>query len=225
MKETTMNEVISLMRLVDEANQNMLLGTTVFADEKLSVARWISSRQGKENAYRGMFAPTAYDMQEGIHLFTGEKLTSASARHCLGQQAARVAWLYGSNNPDIRDSYERAVAWMRDHEHYAATGTFCCGRCTVAFWHHYWTGDFENKEESLVKGLEVLKSERDGSGKWRRFPFYYTVYVLKDIDLPKARNELAYTRPLMERYLKSNHPGTFTDRRKVVFQQALDLVS
>ncbi len=220
-----MADNLSLMGIVDEANENFLLNKQVSEHEKLAVAQMIASLQGRENSYRGMFAPTAYDMQQGIHLFTGESLTSASARHCLGQQAARVTWLYGSSDVDIRAAYERAAGWMRDHQHFNTTGTFCCGRCTAAYWHHYWAGDFQNKEQSLVKGLAVLRSERDGTGKWRRFPFYYTVYVLKDIDLPQARKELAYTRPVMERYLKSNRPGTFTERRKVVFQQALDLVA
>jgi hypothetical protein len=214
----------SLMQTVDNVNEIMLYGGSLTPLDGLEVARWIAEQQGGKNAYRGMFAPTTSDMQQGIHLFTGESLTSASARHCLGQEAARVAWLFGSGDPDVQAAYQRATGWMQHQETFSQEGVFCCGRCTAAYWHNFWTADFEDKEKQLIKGLKVLNHERDGSAKWRRFPFYFTIYVLKDIKLPQAVAELDYARPAMERYLMNSRPGIYTPRRRAVIEQALAVV-
>jgi hypothetical protein len=44
--------------------------------------------------------------------------------------------------------------------------------------------------------LKTLAEHRDGSGRWGRFPPYYTVLVLSEIGLPVAEDELAYAKTL-----------------------------
>jgi hypothetical protein len=39
---------------------------------------------------------------------------------------------------------------------------------------------------------------RDGEGQWRKFPFWYTVLALNEMDLPEALNELRYAGPRLE---------------------------
>ena len=212
----------SLMKTVNNINELILAGEEIPPGEGLQAARWISSRQGSKGAYRTLYAPTEADYQNGIHNFVGDKLTSASARHVLGQEAAVVVWLLGKNDPEIRSTYNRAVAWMRDHEGFKETGTFCCGRCTPAFWRHYWVGDFENKEESLMRGLKALNNARDGKGRWGRYSFHYTLYALLTIDLEPAYRELKYARPAMERSLKVLRSDNFSNRRRTIMEKAME---
>ncbi len=215
----------SLMNTVDHINEQFLTGKRISPQEGLEAARWISTRQGKKGAYRTLYAPTQTDFGRGIHNFPGEKLTSASARHVLGQEAARAVWLLGSQDPIIKATYNQAVAWMRDHEGFQQTGTFCCGRCTPAFWRHYWAGNFKNKEASLVRGLDTLKLSRDGKGRWGRYSFPYTIYALLDIDLEPALQELKYALPAMERSIKALRSGTFSNRRKMILEKAIEKVN
>jgi hypothetical protein len=221
----TILDSTSLMKTVEAVNEMFLVGEAIPPAEGLEAARWIAARQGEKGSYRGMFAPTPADFEQGIHLFTGEKLVYASARHIMGEEAARAAWLLGRQDLEVRAAYDRATSWMRRVPETNPDGTFCCGRCTPAFWRHFWVGDFEHKEAFLLNGLQRLKEQRLGDGEWRRFPFYYTVYTLLDLDLEPARAELKYARPALEQHVKSSRAGVFAQRRKVILEQALGRVS
>ena len=52
-------------------------------------------------------------------------------------------------------------------------------------------------------GLRVLAGYRTDGRGWRRFPFYYTLLALTEIDLPAARAELRWAAPAAERSLKA----------------------
>ena len=78
-------------------------------------------------------------------------------------------------------------------------GTFCCGKCTVGLWRHLLAGGLDRQEERLRRGVAELRLARDGDGEWRKFPFWYTVLALHEIDLPEARRELTYASPRLHR--------------------------
>jgi hypothetical protein len=212
----------SLVNTLDNINQMLLVGEPISDNEGLEAARWISSLQGGEGSYRGMFAPTQVDFEQGIHVFTGEKLAYASARHIMGEEAAWAVLLLGRKDPEIMAAYDRAIAWMSAPEDSFQDGTFCCGRCTLAFWRHTWVGDFQDKEELMVRGLQKLNEHRIGDGKWRRFPFYYAIYTLLGIELEPAREELKYAGALMERLATTSRRGVFSQRRQMIIEKALE---
>jgi len=211
----------SLVNTLDNINTRNLLGETISQEDGLEAARWIASRQDGKGAYRGMFAPTEADFEQGIHVFTGETLTCASARHIMGEEAARAAWLLGRQDAEVRAAYERGTAWMRVSAESYQVGTFCCGRCTLAFWRHYWVGDFRDKDALINRGVQTMKAERLGDGKWRRFPFYYAIYTLQELDLEAARSEIRYAQPAMARALRTKREGSFSQRRRLILENAL----
>ncbi len=215
----------SLMNTLDNINEKYLFGETITKEEGLEAAQWITFRQGKKGSYRNLFAPTHYDFEQGIRLFTGERLVSASARHILGQEAARAAWLLGNQDPVVREAYDRATGWMREAHDFEQSGTYCCGRCTLAYWRHFWVGNFENKEAQLLKGLKVMTDYRLGDGKWHHFPFFYAVYTLMDLDLEPARAELKYARPMMEQYVRKTRVSAYSKRRVTIFEKTLEKVN
>jgi hypothetical protein len=218
----TILDTMSLVNTLDHINALLLAGDNLVSETGLEIARWIATRQGERGAYRGMFAPTQLDFEQGIHVFTGEKLVYASARHIMGEEAARAVWLLGAHDPLVKAAYERAIAWM--HEASYQDGTYCCGRCTLAFWRHYWVGAFDDKEDIIMRGLAVLKDHRLGDGKWSRFPFFYTIYTLLGIDLKPAREELIYSLPVMERVTKRAYTDEFSQRRQMIIQNALAML-
>lgn len=215
----------SMVKTLDNLNERLLFTVPVSHGEGLELARWIVSRHGEKGSYRGMFAPTLTDFTQGIRLFTGERLFSASARHIMGQEAARALWLLGREDATILDIYSQATAWMQDHPEFSQTGTFCCGRCTIAFWRHVWIGDFINKSDSLTKGLQAMGALRTGDGHWRNIPFFYAIYTLHDMELEPALEELRYARPVMENYLKRRHEDQYSKRKSAILAKALDRVS
>src|SRR5215471_19660333 len=63
--------------------------------ERRQAARWIAARGGLPGAYAGTFAGFPSERSKGIVLFTGERITSASARHIVGEEASRALRLLG----------------------------------------------------------------------------------------------------------------------------------
>jgi len=213
------------MKTLDNINEKFLFGETITQEEGLEAAQWIASQQGKKGSYRGLFAPTQSDFEHGIRLFTGERLVSASGRHILGQEAARAAWLLGNQDSVVRKAYDQATGWMHEAPDFEQSGTYCCGRCTLAFWRHFWVGNFQNKEDHIQKGLKMMKDYRMNDGKWRYFPFFYAVYTLMDLNLEPAYAELKYARPVMEQYVKKNRASAYSERRVAIFEYALEKVN
>jgi hypothetical protein len=215
----------SMVNTLDNINEKFLSGESISPGEGLEAARWITSRQGVKGAYRSMFAPMPSDFEQGIRLFTGERLVSASARHIMGQEAARAVWMLGNQVDAVRDSYHRASDWMKNLPDFQQSGTFCCGRCTLAFWRHYWVGDFNDKEAQITKGLQEIKNLRLSDGKWHTLPFFYAIYTLLEIDLEPALDEIRYARPVMEKYVKNSHEDIYSLRRTSIITKALERIN
>jgi hypothetical protein len=80
----------------------------------------------------------------------------------------------------------------------------------------------DRHEERLRRGVEHLPSMRDGGGEWRKFPFWYTVLALSEMDLPAAKQELAYAAPALERTANRTPAATtYARRRHALAQRAL----
>src|SRR5262249_13444878 len=104
----------SLSRTVDAINAALFDGRVLAASERAQAARWIAERQGLPGAYGGTFASFPAEGSNGIVLFTGERIGSASARHIVGEEASRVLRLLVLALTDIDSARARAEL------HYAA---------------------------------------------------------------------------------------------------------
>jgi len=103
-------------------------------------------------------------------------------------------------------------------------GVFCCGKCSVGLWRHLAVGGLDRREERLQKGISVLRARRDGKGGWRAFPFWYTVLLLSEVDLPIAKTELRYAAPGLDRAAKRAAATRYAHRRHVIATQSLAVV-
>jgi hypothetical protein len=223
----------SLSQTVDAIHDAAFEGRPLGADERKRTALWIAGRQGLAGAYGGTFAGFPHERSTGIVLFTGERITSASARHILGEEAsralrglrvgdARVTTALDRASEGLMKCLERAAADPRKNN----PGTFCCGKCTVGVWRNLLSGGLDRQEERLARGVDYLRSTRGGDGEWRKFPFWYTVLALSEIDLPDARNELRYAAPALERTAGRKPAATpYARRRHALAQRALARVS
>ena len=63
--------------------------------------------------------------------------------------------------------------------------------------------------------LSALPKHRDGQGAWRRFPFFYTLLALSELDHPKVREELRYARGACEEKLTRLKPGDDVAMRRI----------
>src|SRR5262245_33096280 len=165
----------SLSQTVDAINEVHFDGRALAASERGNVARWIAARQGLPGAYGGTFAGFPAERSKGIVVFTGERITSASARHILGEEASRVLRLLRVRDPSVTRAFEaadagllRCLARAAEDPRNQNPGLFCCGKCSVGLWRNLLTGGLDRREERLRRGTLHLRTARDGKYGWRR---------------------------------------------------------
>jgi hypothetical protein len=163
-----------------------------------------------------MMAPTESDFESGVKLFAGDTVrTWAGKSHILGEESCRALILLNVNRVGVKGALQSATEGMlRRLAGERTKGTYCCGTCTISYWRHLVVGGLENQAKELKAGIIDLKKHRDGKGRWRRYPFYYTLLALSEIDLPSVKSELKYAAHVMERAMKRSAGDVYSQRRQ-----------
>lgn len=211
----------SLSQTVDAISAAYFDGRRLAAGERARAARWIAERQGLPGAYGDTFAGFPAERSKGIVLFTGERIASASARHILGEEASRALRLLRVRDRGVSQALERAdeglmrcLARAAEDPRRGNPGLYCCGKCSVGLWRNLLAGGLDRQEERLRRGAAHLRSVRDGGHQWRRFPFWYTVLALSEMDSDEARKELQYAAAALEREAGRAVPSSTYARRR-----------
>ena len=211
----------SLSGTIDAINAAHFDGRALPAAERGQAARWIAARQGLPGSYGGTFAGFPSERSRGIVVFTGERMQSASARHILGEEASRALRLLRVRDRGVTRALEaadeglmRCLARAAEDTRKPNPGLYCCGKCSVGFWRNLLTGGLNRREERLRRGALHLRSVRDGDHGWRKFPFWYTVLALSEMDSHEAKAELKYAAPALERAANRAVPSAVYARRR-----------
>ena len=208
----------SLSMTLDVVNEALFNGRPLSKAEKEKAAGWIAGRQVEVGKQAGLFAPTEDDYQEGVRLFTGERLrTKLAARNILTAEAARALVLLDMGE----DVLERTNRWLLKQCFASACTVGECAHSTVGLMRYLTVGGLDS-EKRLNAHIAVLSQHRDSQGRWRCFPFYYTLLALSDTDLPAAVEEIRHAAPACERFLRcSPKDDVFAPRRRAVLQGVL----
>src|SRR5262245_50674735 len=211
----------SLSQTVEAIHAAHFDGRMPQSAERTQVARWMAARQGLPGSYAGTFAGFPSERSHGIVLFTGERITSASARHILGEETSRALRLLAVRDRTVTRALDAAdeglmQCLMRAEQDPRGRnpGLFCCGKCSVGLWRNVLSGGLDRHEERLQLGAKHLRSVRDGEYGWRRFPFWYTVLALSEMDGRDANAELRYAAPALERAAHRAVPAGVHARRR-----------
>jgi len=216
----------TLAHAVDAVSESFFFARPLPRTRRTALARRIADRQGLPGSYGGLFAPLPGELTGGITTFTGERITSdAGARHVLGEEAGRALILLDlpAGRPAVAKATASFIGRLDESERRGyGVGTYCCGSCSCAYWRHLTAGGLDRQEERLNKGLALLTSRRLPNGRWRAFPFWYTLLALAEIRSPAAREEKRHAAPVCERYLRRPAAGAFADRRRRVAELILE---
>jgi len=210
----------SLSQTLDRLNDAFFQNRRLPAKERQELALWLAGRQALPGSYSGLIAPTPRDFQTGVVLFTGEKIkTRAGISHILGQEAGRALRLLAVEHQDVQPAIARAEAeiLVRLRESCdSSRGMYCCGTCSVSLWRHLAAGGLQalRPEKFLQNAMKTLHGLRRPDFTWKRFPFYYTLLALMEIDTPAARQELRFALPRIQRWLRRARGDTPIERRR-----------
>jgi hypothetical protein len=218
----------SLSESLDSFNRAVFYNEEIPVQERIKLSRWIAELQGKTGSYAGMFAPTSKDFSESVKVFTGELIKSkAGISHVLGEEACRALILMNIADHTVKDALATATKGILLRLRQSETtgdvqGLYCCGKCSVSYWRHIIVGGLDKNEERLVAGMRALKSCRTGDARWRRFPFFYTLLALSEMEIPPAIDEMRYAAPLLERYRKTHSEhNEYAKRRRLLCERVL----
>jgi hypothetical protein len=211
----------SLSQTVDAIAARQFDGREIPAAERRQAAQWIAARQGLPAAYGDTFAGFPDERSAGITLFTGERITSASARHILGEETSRALRQLRVRDASVTraldaadDGLLRCLARAAADPRNTNAGLYCCGKCSVGLWRNLLSGGLDRQEERLRRGAAHLRSMRDGKCGWRKFPFWYTVLALSEMDGSEATRELKYVASALERTASRAVPAAVYARRR-----------
>jgi hypothetical protein len=71
--------------------------------------------------------------------------------------------------------------------------------------------------------MKILRAHRERTGRWKRFPFYYTLQTLCELDMPAAREELRFAAKSCVRVLRKAEGGDVVEqRRRQIARAALE---
>ena len=230
----------SLSRTLDALSAAFFFRQEIPADQARRAAAFIASRYALPTAYAGTFALFPAECRAGIHLFTGELATNASARHIAAQEACRVLLRLQPRPAAIRATLRAAGLALLQRVGPAAPrgpkpddgqlhwnwpyrgGTYCCGPCTVAFWRHLLAGGYDQHAARLARGLACLRTMRKGDHTWRAFPFWYTLSALVEMPPTKAaRDEMRYAAPRCQGAAARRPAEPFAARRAELARRVL----
>ena len=224
----------SLFHTVDNVSEAILFDLKIDKNERLDIANFLISRQGKPYSYADTFAPTENDLKKDLILFTGERIKSRVGKcHMIGEEACRVLRKLDLKLDKVDEALERADIGLQNqltkvlqNPRYEF-GMYCCKSCSCGLWINLATGGLNMNTRFLKAGLNYLKKHRDEKGKWKGFPFYYTLYVLNEIDTNLAMDEMKYAVKSIERRLmtKKSEESKYEMRRKYLCEQILKKVN
>lgn len=224
----------SLFQTVDNVSEALLFNTNIDDDERLQIADFIISQQGKPYTYANTFAPTENDLKRDLILFTGEKIKSKVGKcHMIGEEASRILRKLDLHTDKINSALQKADnglnnlinTYLKDSRY--EFGMYCCKSCSCGLWMNLSSGASIMNSSFLKAGLNYLKEHRDESGRWKGFPFYYTLYVLNQIDAKLAMDEMRYASKIIEKRLrkKRREENKYELRRNYLCEQILNKVN
>jgi len=213
----------SLSATIDAVNAQLQEETTLDTDAAQSVVRFLLDRQIRVGSRRGSFASFPEEFDTGVFLFTGERLrTRWGTRNVLTLESARILGLLAGEQSEVRDALSR-TAMTAGHACFAASHCVIgeCAHSSLAYMRDAASDRYGGRRKWIERHVRVIGAHRDGTGRWGRFPFYYTLLVLLEVGTPSANAELAYARPACRRVSGKAVTGAFAVRRKRIVQRIL----
>jgi hypothetical protein len=186
------------------------------------IASLIASRQIQSGAKAGFFLPFAAETETTSHLFSGEELhTSFAENHFLLIEAARILKLLAQDNHAMPHHIQAANNRMEKmcYSKFCAKGE--CKTLTIAYLRYLAADKSQDSQPAINPLLTQLSEYRDGKGKWRGFPFFYTLLMLTELSDSQSSQELQYSAPICEKHQKQSWPADpHSNRRQEIITRA-----
>lgn len=191
----------SLYKTVADAATFLFGGGSFTAQERASLAAWILTRQNRQRGF--IFHPTPAEIAAGIRLLSGERpCTRLLAANAVELETLRLLALLQPDDARVQQLCAEADARLAPLCFAGVCTTGECAHTSIAVLRYRAARDFRGWSASFSHALEALKADRTGDGRWRRFPFYFTLLWLVELPAEMAHDELAFTADARRRLIR-----------------------
>ncbi len=214
----------SLSETIDAISVWLAEGEPLPAAEREDVVGWLLGRQILAGRGGGMFAPFPGEYEVGVRLFTGERLrTRVATRNVLTVESARILFALAGRRAAVRNALAQTSVAMR-HACFAALHCVIgeCAHSSIAYMRDAASDRRGDHRKWIEDHLHVIREHRDGKGRWKRFPFYYTLLALLEVGTPSANGELEYACPACRRVVNRASSGDYVTRRRRILERVLE---
>lgn len=218
-----MQNPISLVEIVDRINEMEQQGEFFSESMRRITAKTISKFYDGNMKFLGFYLPIV-DFNRGGRLFSGERLyTQLGINTVVSLEICRALAILAGDQPNVKsilnDINQRLLTkcYVKDG---CITGE--CAHNLVAFWRYLLVSNWPDRDERIKEFLHLLKYNRDGNGRWKHFPFYYTLMALLETRNNEAELELDYALPACEASLPFiSIAEPYRQRRKSILSRCL----
>ncbi len=181
----------SLYTTVTNAARFMFEGGTFDVAARASLAAWILSQQNRHRGF--IFYPTHDELAAGIRLLSGEKpRTRLLTANAVELETLRLLALIQPEADRVQQLFLEADARLAGLCFADVCTTGECAHASIAVLRYRAARAVTGALFSFSHALDALRQDRSGDGKWRRFPFFFTLLWLVELPAELAREELAY---------------------------------
>jgi hypothetical protein len=215
--ETSLSETIDAISVRLAADEPLPMA------EREDVVAFLLGRQVQAGRDRGIFAPFPGEFEAGVRLFTGERLrTRVATRNVLTLESARILSALAGDRAAVRSALARSSVAMR-HACFALSHCVIgeCAHSSIAYMRDAASDRSGDYRKWIEDHLHVIREHRDGKGRWKRFPFYYTLLALLEVGTPSANTELEYARPACRRVIRRSSKSDRSVRRRRILERLL----
>lgn len=164
------------------------------------------------------------DITQHNHLITGEKLsTKLAVKNINAIQKARLLSILDVPNEADEIRLQQLDSWITKQCFAEFCGAGECRHSSIAYLRYIGAFDGAINDEKVDRFIQLLSEYRDGNGRWKGFPFYYTLLVLSELYNESARIELEYAIPACKRAMKRIKNDSYSKIRLEILSAVINV--
>lgn len=140
-----------------------------------------------------VYYPTDAEREQGIRLITGEKpRTRLLAANAVELETLRLLALLAPDLPAVQALFSEADQRLEKLCFASVCLVGECAGASIAYLRYLTARGVDAHRQKIEHGVEAVKQDRKGNGRWQHFPFRFTYRWLMELPASLTADELNF---------------------------------